>query len=314
MSRPPLLEWTLQPGTGKAFEIRAGQILRIAQTEGGQCADFNCFNLHDYKEFMHCGRTRTVHGFHPSKGTFLWSAPPRERAMMFILEDTYGRNDVLFPRCSSYIYESAYGYDVHTNCQDIQAEAQREYGLTPDDVHDSFNLFMCTEVTGPHRATMTRQNSKPGDYVDLLALVDVLAVPNVCGSDVMRTSNFSLKPLQITVFEASEAEMESVPKVPILRSQRTPANFRNPNVKAERELRRDPNYAPAFANVPIALESVEIPLTAEEASLLAEARLDLYGDDDAAALRDIVFTWWEERFLAASSGAPAIGESSKALS
>ena len=46
---------------------------------------------------MHCGRTRTVHGFHPTKGTFMWSAPPRERAMLYILEDTVGRNDVLFP-------------------------------------------------------------------------------------------------------------------------------------------------------------------------------------------------------------------------
>ena len=37
---------------------------------------------------MHCGRTRTVHGFNPSRGTFMWSAPPRERAMLYILEDT----------------------------------------------------------------------------------------------------------------------------------------------------------------------------------------------------------------------------------
>ncbi len=85
---------------------------------------------------------------------------------------------------------------MHTNCHDIQAEAQREYGLTPDDVHDCFNLFMCTEVAIDGHAAMTRQNTKPGDHVDLLALMDVLAVPNVCGADVMRTSNFSLKPHQ----------------------------------------------------------------------------------------------------------------------
>jgi hypothetical protein len=55
----------------------------------------------------------------------------------------------------------AYGFDPHTSCHDIQAEAQREYGLTPDDVHDSFNLFMCTEVTLDGRATITRQETKP---------------------------------------------------------------------------------------------------------------------------------------------------------
>jgi uncharacterized protein YcgI (DUF1989 family) len=199
--RRVLFEWVMQPGTGKAVELLAGRVLRIEQVEGLQCVDFNCFNLHDYKEFMHCGRTRTVHGFNPSKGSFLWSAPPRERALLYILEDTYGRNDVLFPRCSAYVYESAYGFDAHTSCQDIQAEAQREYGLTPDDVHDSFNVFMCTEVTLDGRATITRQETKPGDHIDLLALVDVLAVPNVCGADVMRTSNFALKPIRLTVFE-----------------------------------------------------------------------------------------------------------------
>ena len=306
--RKVLSEWVMQPGTGKAVELLAGQILRIEQTEGLQCVDFNCFNLHDYKEFMHCGRTRTVHGFNPGKGTFMWSAPPRERALLYILDDTYGRNDVLFPRCSAYVYESAYGFDAHTNCHDIQAEAQREYGLTPDDVHDSFNLFMCTEVTLDGRATIARQETKPGDHVDLLALVDVLAIPNVCGADVMRTSNFSLKPIKLTVFEATDADMAAVPKVPVLKSQRTPKDFRNPTIKADRALTRDPSYVAQFTNVPIVLEDLAVTLTAEESAALDRVRLPVYGTDDGAALRDVFFTWWEQRFLgAAESGAPDIG-------
>jgi uncharacterized protein YcgI (DUF1989 family) len=304
--RQKIFEWVMQPGTGKAIELLRGQILRIEQVDGGQCVDFNCFNLHDYKEFMHCGRTRTVHGFNPSRGTFMWSAPPRERAMLYILEDTYGRNDVLFPRCSAYVYESAYGFDVHTNCHDIQAEAQREYGLTPDDVHDSFNLFMCTEATPAGHATMTRQDTKPGDHVDLLALMDVLAVPNVCGADVMRTSNFSLKPIRLTIFTATPADLDVVPNVPTLRSQRTPNDFRNPVIKADRALRRDPAYVAEFPNVPIVMKDLPVALSASEFATLRKLKLDIYGEDDAAALRDILFSWWEERFLAAHSGAPAI--------
>ena len=62
-------------GGGSAGWLTAGLLaaehpeLHITLIEGPQCVDFNCFNLHDYKEFMHCGRTRTVHGFHPSKGS-----------------------------------------------------------------------------------------------------------------------------------------------------------------------------------------------------------------------------------------------------
>ena len=161
-------------------------------------------------------------------------AAARARAASTFSRTRSGATTCCFPRCSAYVYESAYGFDAHTNCHDIQAEAQREYGLTPDDVHDSFNLFMYTEISRDGRATITRQDTKPGDHVDLLALVDVLAVPNVCGADVMRTSNFALKPIKLTVFEATEADLAAAPKTPILRSQRTPKDFRNPTIKADR--------------------------------------------------------------------------------
>ena len=104
----------------------------------------------------------------------------------------------------------------------------------------------------------------------------MLAVPNVCGADVMRTSNFALKPIRLTVFEATEAEIAATPKTPILRSQRTPKDFRNPAIKADRALVRDPDYVAEFVNVPLVVEEVAVALTAEEAEMLdgaAPARL-----------------------------------------
>ena len=296
--RDPQVDFVLEPGTGKALELRAGEILRIEQIEGGQCVDFNCFNLHDYKEYMHTGRTRTLYGIHPGEGHFMWSAPPRERPMMYLLADSVACNDVLFPRCSAYLYESAYGLPVHTNCHDIQAEAQREYGLTPDDVHDSFNLFMRTGMGADGRGYITRQTSKPGDYIELLALMDVLAVPNVCGADLMRTSNFSIKPVRIGVFASTPAERAAVPVLRRLPSQRTPADFRQREIKADRELRRDAAYVAEFANTPIRYSELAVPLDREEHALLRSAKiLEFYGGDEAAALRDIVFCWWEENYL-----------------
>ena len=289
----------MQPGTGKAIEVLKGQILRIEQVEGPQCVDFNCFNLHDYKEPMHVGRIRAVHGLKPTAGNFIWSAPPRERAMMYILNDTANCNDVLFSRCSAYLYESAYGFAKHTNCHDIQAEAQREYGLTPDDVHDSLNFFMCTAVEGD-RTVIKRQHSTGEDFVELLALIDVLAVPNVCGNDVGRTSNFSLKPVKLSVLEASESDLGQVPPLKIFPTNlRTPASFGQPNIKADRPLKRDPGYLPQFTNVPLRTIEVAVPLSEETQALLDRSGSGLrsyYGDDDAALLRDIVLSWWETRY------------------
>ena len=295
--RELLFEQVMEPGTGKALELQPGQLLRIAQIEGGQCVDFNCFNLHDYKEFMHVGRTRTVHGLLPTTGHFLWSAPPRERAMLYLLEDTARCNDVLFPRCSAYLYESSYGMPVHTNCHDIQSESIREYGLTPDDVHDSFNLFMSTEVHGG-RGHIQRQRSQPGDHVDMLALMDVLAVPNVCGADIMRTSNFSIKPVLLQIYRASARDLASVPPLTSYTNQKTPADFKVPNIKAERALRRDPNYQPQFTNVPIRISPLDVALDTDEFASLQAAGLQVfYGEDAGAALRDVLFSWWETQHL-----------------
>jgi len=309
-ARHVVAEWVLQPGTGKAIEVMAGQVLRIEQVDGGQCVDFNAFNLHDYKEFMHCGRTRTVHGFNPTTGTFLWSAPPRERAMFYLLADTVGRNDVLFPRCSAYVYESTYGFSAHTNCHDIQAEAQREYGLTPDDVHDSFNLFMATDVLPGGAVRISRQDSQPGDHVELLALIDTLAVPNVCGADVMRTSNFFLKPVKVTVFEATPEDLARVPALPALASQRTPKDFRNATIKADRELRRDAAYEPSFLNTPLTVTEVAVELDDDDLALLRTyEHAPLYRGDPGATLRDIFFSWWEQQYVTSPNGAPTVTSS-----
>ena len=296
--RKMLQEVTIEPGTGKALEIRRGQVLRIAQTSGHQCADFNCFNLHDYKEYFHTGRTRHLHGLHPTKGDFLWSAPPRERPMMAIIEDTVGTNDVLYPRCSGFLFEYQYGLPVHTNCHDIQAEAQREYGLTPDDVHDSFNFFMHTGVDTSGHPFIAENTARAGDYVDLLALMDVLAVPNVCGADVMKTSDFELKPLTLTVFEGTDEDWRNIPDFPKLRNQRSPADFRIKNIKADRELYRDQAYRPEFVNVPLTTSELEVELSPTEIAWLDQLKATgKYGETDSEVLRYVFFTWWISRFM-----------------
>jgi uncharacterized protein YcgI (DUF1989 family) len=293
-----LHELVIQPGTGKALEVMAGQILRIEQEAGAQCADFNCFNLHDYKEFMHTGRTRHLHGLHPTKGDFLWSAPPRERPMIYILEDTVGTNDALYPRCSAFLFEYHYGLPVHTNCHDIQAEAQREYGLTPDDVHDSLNFFMHTGVDQGGRPFIASQTAKKGDYVELMAMIDILAIPNVCGADVMATSDFELKPLKLTVSEATDADRAAVPETPTYINQRTPADFKVKDIKVERELSPDAAYVPDFTNVPIEITELDIGLDDADAEVLARLKATgKFGETDGEVLRYVFFSWWIERFM-----------------
>ena len=157
---------------------------------------------------------------------------------------------------------------------------------------------MHTGVDAQGKPWIGRQRSRPGDHIDLLAIEDVLAVPNVCGADIMRTSNFSLKPVKLAIFTATADDLAAVPPLRKLPSQRTPADFRLKEIKTERELRRDPSYTPSFINVPLRISDLAVTLDDVEYALLQQCKLpDLYGDDDGAALRDIVFSWWAERFI-----------------
>ena len=43
-------DFVLEPIEGRALPVLKGEVLRIEQIRGGQCVDFNAYNLHDYKE------------------------------------------------------------------------------------------------------------------------------------------------------------------------------------------------------------------------------------------------------------------------
>jgi uncharacterized protein len=298
--RELVLEYVMEPGTGKALPVLRGQVLRIEQVGNGQCADFNAFNLHDYKEYFHTGRTRHLHGLFPAEGDMLWSAPPRERPMFTIVRDTVGTNDIQYPRCTGFLYEYQYGFEKHTNCHDILAESIREYGLTPDDVQDSFNFWMHTGVDDQGRLYIKRMLAKPGDYVELIAHFDILAVPNVCGADIFSTSNFELKPLKVQVLEATEEERERwlQPEERQYVNQRTPADFKVSEIKVTRELTRDESYSPEWPVYPIVKRAVEVPLREDEYALIDGLRANGgFGEADSDIVRHAFFTWWIAEYM-----------------
>jgi uncharacterized protein len=289
------LELVLHPVSGKALPVYKGEILRISQIEGGQCVDFNCFNLNDHKEYMSVGHMRRE-SFWVAPGRFIWSNPPRYRPMMKILAmSPTCATDTLAARCSAVLFEAHYGIDDHPNCQDTLAESIGEYGLTPDDVHDSLNLWMNTEVD--HIGYYTVWNSgKAGDYIDLLAVMDVLAVPAICGSgNVWVTSNFSYKPIKVQIFQASAQSAALAEKEwqanASLKTQRTPKDFKNATIRTDPELKRDPDYKPDYVNYPIEWKDIEVIFTSEEFQKIWLYRGTL-GDTDEEVVRTLFFHWY----------------------
>ena len=290
------LEHVLEPVLGKAAPVHRGEVMRLEQLEGGTCVDFNAFNLHDHKEFLDCGFTRSFQSFDPRRGEFIWSNAPRGRPMFSILEiaDTC-ELDIVGHRCNRVFQELGWGLTTHANCQDTLAEAIREYGLTPDDVHDSFNLWMATTIDEGRRRFKWNPARK-GDRIDLLATFDVLAASVICGlGDLVGINNFTFTPVKLEVFEATASTTALVAQIErrwgSMASQVKERDLAEVPVLDSRPLARDPSYVPNYRPAPVA-HSLRVDLTPEEGELLdGLIATGVYGETHGEALRAAFMRW-----------------------
>jgi uncharacterized protein YcgI (DUF1989 family) len=292
---------TLHPVSGKAIPLYQGEVIRIIQVEGEQCVDFNCFNLHDYKERMSVGHMR-VQGFRPKQGHLVPSITPRYRPMLAILHMSETCvTDMIGARCDATAGEREYGLLNRTNCQDTLAESIGEYGLPPDDVHDSFNMWMHTIWDTSFRGI--RNVGPPGEYVDLLALMDVLAVPVTCGSgDIGQISNFGFKPIQVQVFEASDETRaitdDHLKRFTGFKNQRTREDFRVKEIRAERELRPTPGYEPKFRAFPLTYTETRVDFSDDEYQAI-HGLIGRLGKTDAEVVRAAFMLWYQSNRMKA---------------
>jgi len=300
-------ELVLQPVSGKALPVLRGEVLRIFQEEGEQCVDFNAFNLHDYKEYMGASNTRSRQKFRLKQGDMVWTVSSRDRPMYLILEMPASCvTDILGGRCKASNFISL-GFDLHTNCQDTLGAAIGEYDLTPDDVHDSFNLWMNTEWDSTGSSWITKNTGRKNDYVDLLAIIDTLAVAAQCGSgDTGPISNYSLKPIRLQVYGASEETLQIIENIESRYSgipgQRTPADFKVNKIKSDRELHRNPNYVPEFINYPLKTRPIRVELDDNDFAKAEAMVAKGFAKDVSECLRVALMMWYSRNRTAKASG------------
>lgn len=175
---------------GIALRIPARGILRIEATHGAQVGDVNIWNANDPKERLYTSKTRQMHATHLSKGDSLWSGLPYMRPLMTVIEDTVaygidednaGVHDVIGSRCDPYTHKMLTGETVQDTCHSNLVRAVRPYGLQERDVHDVFNVFMCTGFMRDSGVYFSKPSPVvKGDFVDLFAHVDVLVAVSAC--------------------------------------------------------------------------------------------------------------------------------------
>ena len=188
----------VEPQTGLGLRLEAGQILRVIDPTGEQVSDVVAFAAADKSEWLSSGRSLDYNNtVYLTTGHVLYSN--RSNPMFTILEDRVGRHDFLLTPCSpetfEILYEGHEGY--HPSCFENLAKNLDRFGIAPDDIPTSFNVFMNVGILPSGELEIGPPLSGPGDFVDLRAEMNLVVGVTACSAE--KSNNHSLKPIDLEI-------------------------------------------------------------------------------------------------------------------
>jgi len=180
--------------------VEKGATLRLTDLEGRQAVDFLCYNAHDHADRYAAADTMKINpaGIFLSTGTVLYSvglAP-----LFTIVADTCGKHDTIGGCCSAALNKFRYGVGWQPNCRDNFLRELAKHGMGPKDLVANVNFFMYVPVGEKGEMDMGPGISKAGDYVDLRAERDVLAVISNCPQINNPVNDYNPTPIRVMVW------------------------------------------------------------------------------------------------------------------
>ncbi len=177
-----IAEATVAAGDPWGGRIQKGDVLRIVDVEGHQGVDFLCYNADEPEERYHAPNTmKKARRISLEKGDILYSDVARP--MMTVIGDTCGHHDTIGGCCSAPSNQMLYGVKGVPGCRENFLAALKQFGLGRKDIVPNINFFCNVPVNSSYKladAVFEPGASKPGDYVELQAEMDVLAVISNC--------------------------------------------------------------------------------------------------------------------------------------
>ena len=190
----------LEPQTGGALIVRSGELLKVIDPTGEQVSDLTSFALDDRSEWLSSGRTIDyANTIYLTTGHKLYSN--RSRPMWTIVEDTVGRHDFLLTPCSPETFAILYGTTGHhPNCFENLCSHLAQYGIAPDAIPTTLNIFMNVEVQASGEIAIGAPRSRAGDYLLLRAEMDLIVGVTACSAEL--SNNGTFKPIDVELHTA----------------------------------------------------------------------------------------------------------------
>lgn len=191
-------EQRIQPRSGVAFSLKAGQVLTIKDPNGEQVSDFFCFKDGDLEEYFSSGRTIDyLSRIYLKNGDPLYSS--KSNIMAKIIEDTVESHDILLTPCSKDTFRLLYENEPeHPGCEgNLLSAFEKKFGFKLSCLPTTFNVFMKVTIDESGQIRVLPPVSKPGDYLRIQAKMDLLVGLTACSAK--GSNNGTYKPIDYSI-------------------------------------------------------------------------------------------------------------------
>ncbi|WP_299774762.1 DUF1989 domain-containing protein [uncultured Tateyamaria sp.] len=210
----PVADIRVHTQTAEAFFVKAGDYIQIIDVDGRQCTDFECFSARKLdkgiEHALDVTTTRTLMGHaYPMPGLHAKYYDQEMLPLVEVVQDTCGRHDAFALACSAKYYDDI-GYPGHVNCSENFNTALSEFNVTGRPGWMAINFFFNTYLDEHGVMYSDEPWSRPGDYVLLRALTDIVCVSSACPDDTTAANGWNPTDIHVRTYSGRETFQRSV--------------------------------------------------------------------------------------------------------
>jgi aminomethyltransferase len=200
----PRLDFRVDRASALSYEVREGEYIQVIDVRGRQCSDFLAFHRQKLENGLERGMdgvtTRTLMGAaYPLPGLYSKFFDVDMDPLVQVVRDTVGRHDTFGLACTRRYYEDM-GYPGHVNCTDNFNGQITPYGIAPRAGWEAVNFFFNTRVDDDNVITSDEPWSRPGDYVLMRALTDLVCASSACPDDIDPANGWDITDIHVRVY------------------------------------------------------------------------------------------------------------------
>ena len=200
----PRLDLRVDRASALAYEVREGEYIQVIDVQGRQCSDFLAFHREKLDQGLERGMdgvtTRTLMGAaYPLPGLYSKFFDVDMDPLVQVVRDTVGRHDTFGLACTRRYYEDM-GYPGHVNCTDNFNAEVDPFGIPARAGWEAVNFFFNTRIEADNVLVSDEPWSRPGDYVLMKAMTDLVCASSACPDDIDPANAWECTDIHVRVY------------------------------------------------------------------------------------------------------------------